>query len=550
MAPPAKRIKLEKDDGGFQMFRHLPETVIKKIFGYVRQSSLPRYQKCRSCKQTFLRNNLRLNEEQDLRVRSQSKKSAFKLRKINNAHITLQLQPDTLQPLLHTKRKFDEIFFYGNQSPQDVSAILNQFGQQLRIIKFAKNDLKFIKISWDDLVDFLSVAPNVTELDLTSIEIKNVVKTESVSVMFENLKKLKCYDTALYQITAPVLERVEIQVIEGLSDDILQCINNFVQINQNIVHFTLRVFCDDDPEIQSVPLKLSHLHLHTLALREFRFDPEDVAKILSEQKDLVKLHLEDGSLTNEDCAYSRQLIPVFEEILGMKKLDKLVIELPTVAFLMMLLIMPNLKRLSITNIAQRDLRLLGSVKNSHLEKLCIENIEFGKEAMEESDVHVMRGLLRGLTTLKIDTTPLNVMKVLLTELEKLKTLKVIRNQQIAKKFKQMRGENVELPTTNLEKIICDSEDFKLRILPIIKVSPRLAHVKMYWDNKNTSFIGIAFSIIRACHNIKIIEFFHSATFVKENMLQPDEMHYTFAYNERKFEVTILRKEAKITCRKV
>lgn len=103
--------------------------------------------------------------------------------------------------------------------------------------------------------------------------------------------------------------------------------------------------------------------------------------------------------------------------------------------------------------------------------------------------------------------------------------------------------------SSLERITCQYEDFKLRILPLVQVAPKLKHIKVYWDNKNTPFMQIIFEVIIACPEIELIEFPFSGVYVKPNVLS-FENHFYFSYNTRNYEATIIRKKGKIICKKV
>ncbi|KAG5684801.1 hypothetical protein PVAND_014014 [Polypedilum vanderplanki] len=468
------------------------------------------------------------------------------------------LKNDDLPGLLKTKRQFNEIFFYGNQDPQHVTQILKTFGKDLQILKFAKSNLNFFEVqnksqSPASLSDWLCQTRNITELDLINIKIENSPNDDRLRILLKSLAKLRCYDSFLNVIVSPSLVKLELQVIDTIDFQKLNNIQEFLDISFRLKHFDLRVFCNiDDKEVQNVSLKLDHIKLDKLIIREFRFNPRHVADILNKQKNLMHLHLEDGTLSNDDsdAQYLRQLQIVFDQILDLKQLNKLTIEMPSVDFLIRLQNLPNLKRLSIINFPQIDLKFLKEISNSKLEKFCIENIEFGKKSIEKNDVEFLHGIIKNVKTLKIDTTPLNIVKLLLNEIPNLKVLKMIRNSEIAKKCKQMSGENVELPITNLEKIICDTEDFKMRILPIIRSSPQLMHVKIYWDNKNTPFMEMVFDILESCSDIKLIEFVHGALFVKEDIFPSYKTHLSFSCKNMNFERIVLRKEAKVIYRRV
>lgn len=116
-------------------------------------------------------------------------------------------------------------------------------------------------------------------------------------------------------------------------------------------------------------------------------------------------------------------------------------------------------------------------------------------------------------------------------------------------MKKVYNEAITLPASNLERIACRYEDYKLRILPLIQASPHLISVKVYWDNKHTPFMQIIFEILFACRKVQLIEFNFDGVFVKANFIS-FKNNFNFSYNNREYEVLIVRKKGKIICKKL
>ena len=106
----------------------------------------------------------------------------------------------------------------------------------------------------------------------------------------------------------------------------------------------------------------------------------------------------------------------------------------------------------------------------------------------------------------------------------------------------------ELRETNLEKIIFEVED-KSRIFPIIKRSPQVTHIKIYWTEKKTLHMSIIFDIIMNSKSVRIIEFVHRGNVFKPEVM-PFESGFNFAYNGRNFEISLDKRCGKIICRKI
>jgi hypothetical protein len=116
-------------------------------------------------------------------------------------------------------------------------------------------------------------------------------------------------------------------------------------------------------------------------------------------------------------------------------------------------------------------------------------------------------------------------------------------------MKKAFSETININESNLERITCKYEDYKLRVLPLIQVSPKLKNVKIYWDNKNAPFMQIIFEILMACPQIDQIDFFFDGVYIKANVISFSNSFY-FSYNNKEFELLISRKKGKIICKKV
>lgn len=116
-------------------------------------------------------------------------------------------------------------------------------------------------------------------------------------------------------------------------------------------------------------------------------------------------------------------------------------------------------------------------------------------------------------------------------------------------MKKAFSESVVMQESSLERITCKCEDYKLRILPLIQASPKLRHVKIYWDNKNTPFMQIIYEIIMACPMCELIDFPFDGVYIKANMI-PFTQSFYFSFNNYQFELLISRKKGKIICKKI
>lgn len=116
-------------------------------------------------------------------------------------------------------------------------------------------------------------------------------------------------------------------------------------------------------------------------------------------------------------------------------------------------------------------------------------------------------------------------------------------------MKKSFSESIEMHESNLEKITCRYEDYKLRVLPLISAaSASLKEVKIFWDSKHTPFMQIIFEILMACPKIDTIKFFFDGIYVKANVIY-FRSNFEFSYNNRCYEMLITRKKGKIICNK-
>lgn len=116
-------------------------------------------------------------------------------------------------------------------------------------------------------------------------------------------------------------------------------------------------------------------------------------------------------------------------------------------------------------------------------------------------------------------------------------------------MKKAFSESVIMQESTLERITFRYEDYKLRILPLIQVAPKLTFVKIFWDNKNTPFMQIIFEIIMACPRINLFEFCFDGVYVKANVIGFSKSFY-FSFNDKYYELTLNRKKGKIICKKL
>ncbi|CAG9802748.1 unnamed protein product [Chironomus riparius] len=445
------------------------------------------------------------------------------------------------------RRQFSEIFFHGNLEKNTIEEVLKKFGQNAKKIQFGKNDLRFIKISPLDMISWLRNIQETIHLNTLNIKMDGTATTNETVTLLQ-LKKLRCCDTFLSVLDTPKLEDIQIFSTDRLKKQNLENINNFLVRHHSIKKFSFRIFCGVDIEIQDIDFQLNHLNLTHLKLSEFRYNPKSVVDILQNQKNLFKLHLEDGYLTQEDIIWSRQYEPIFHEILNLKKINKLVVEIPSLKLVRNLRKMTNLKRLHMNAITLDVLNEFLRTDYPHLSKLCLEGIDFGTRGLKKEDIWLLSQNFKNLTHLKFDSVPLSVIDCMVKNMENLKVIKIIRNAKLLSKMKSLKDDNLQIIETRLEKIICEQEDFRTRILPIIKISPNLREVKIYWNNKQTPIMTIIFDILEKCLQIDQIEFKYNGLYAKDNAILFSS-HFNFSLNNRHYQVMICRKTGKILCSK-
>lgn len=487
--------------------------------------------------------------------------------KRENTYLFILQEKVNLQDVLATKRQFNEIFFHGKQNPSDVAAILLKFGEKLKMLSFGKSDLNFLKVPSSDVISWLNCCKFLTHLNTINIELSNLNSSEIVSLT--SLKKLRCGDAFLSVVHVPNLEKLKVFTIESLTNKKLQGMNNFFMRHHAIKYLSYTIYNGEDTDLQNCPFELSHLKLTNLRLLEFRYNIQDVIQIIKNQPDLIELRLEDGSYSEstEDMARVESFQPLFNEMLKLQKLEKLYIEMPSDEMMRNIPIyLKNLKVLKVCSITEEMLDTFKLIANHNVEKLCIENLEHGKKHLTVDHIQNLVKSFPNLTSFKADTLPPAVLNSTSIYMKKLKKLKIIRNEYLrelkgifiklkfnliftAQKMKKSFSETVVMQESNLERITCKYEDYKLRILPLIQVSNKLKHVKIYWDNKNIPFMQIIFEIIMACPQINLIGFPYDGVYIKTNVISFEKSFY-FSFNNKDFELLINRKKGKIICKKV
>jgi hypothetical protein len=522
MENAAKRIKIEDY---CVSLNHLPLNILYKILGY-----LP------ICDQ---RNLTLVNQYFHSKISQLLKDRTY-------LYISKQKEPN-VNEIQIIRRQFSEIFFHGNLDKNTIEEVLKKFGHSAKKIQFGKNDLKFIKISPLDMISWLRNIQETIHLNTLNIEMDgNITTSERVTLL--QLKKLRCCDIFLSVLDTPNLEDIEIFSMDRLKKQNLDNINNFLVRHFSIRKFSFRIFCGEDIDIQHIDFQLNHLNLTHLKLSEFRYNPESVVNILQNQKNLFKFHLEDGYLTQEDIIWSQQYEPIFHEILHLKQLNKLVVEIPSIKLVRNLRRMTHLKRLHMNAITLDILSEFLRTEYPHLRKLCLEGIDFGTRGLKKEDIWLLSQNFKNLTHLKFDSVPLSVIDCMLTNMENLKVIKIMRSAKLSSKMKSLKDDNLQITESRLEKIICEQEDFKTRILPIIKISPKLREVKIYWNNKQTPIMTIIFDILEKCLQIDRIEFKYNGLYAKDDAILFSS-HFNFSLNNRNYQIMICRKTGKILCSK-
>jgi hypothetical protein len=427
-----------------------------------------------------------------------------------------------------------------------MKALVNFHGDQIDKLIFGKTDYNFIKLSHDDLSLMLqSCANNLIKLSTINLEMKQSNSTQPGTVMKE-LKKLKTDYSFLNFITAPNLEVLELFTMSVMDADKMKCINDFLLQTARLKKFYLEIFCDTDPQVQNTSLQISHLEeLTHLGLIGFRYEPRAVAQIIKEHPNLYKLILEDGSWSVEDSSYQRHLKPIFDEIIKLEKLNKLNIEMPTVEFLNRTRYMNNLSRLYINAISTSTLREFIAHGNKNLTKLGIEGIEFGKKWLLIEDVTQIGLKFPNITCFKFDTVPHIVLNAIFENMKNLTSIRIFRNPAALKKRKA-EDKNFHLCETKLQSIVCEQEDFYVTVLKILKSSPQLKEFKMFYSDKNTSFLAYAGTIAMLNPKIETIKFkYNSKIFVRfdfSNVIKNGRV----SFFDQHFEVLVCKKKGKVT----
>lgn len=443
------------------------------------------------------------------------------------------------------KKLFHEIVFHGLIGNENIAKILENHQENAAKITFAKNDLKFIKADQSEVTQWLG---HFTEslVSLNTLNLEVAIDKSDARVTLENLKKLSCGDDFLSVVNAPNLVDLRVSSRDELSKRNLENINKFLERHHSIKKFSYIIYCGTDENVQNVDFDLAHLELTEFILTDFRYDPNVVLKILQNQKSLKKLRLEDGYFSSEDIIWARNFKPIFKEINTMKYLDKLVIEMPTIKFLRNLRDIKSLRRLQINAITSDDLEEFLKMAFPNLVKLALEGISFGKKPLTEANVWKLGENFKSLQCLKFDVAPVQIVDCLVRHLPQLKTVKIYHNKGIVKKIRLNQEENFKFSTTRLEKIICEIEDFKLRIMPILKASPNLLYLKIYWHLKTTPIMSVIFEILMECPRIREIEFKYNGVFAKDDAI-PFKSSFNFSFNYRNYQLLICKKTGKIKC---
>lgn len=449
-------------------------------------------------------------------------------------------------------KEFKEIAFHGVIKNQNISRILELNRESAIKISFLKNDLKFVKVTRVELLKWLE---NFQEslVSFITINIEITVNTSANQrITLKSLRKLWCYDEILPAINAPNLQDVRIFSKDQLTAKALTNINEFLTRHRSIKKFSYRIFCGDDDNVQHVAFNLNHFQLTDLELAEFRYSPEAVIDILKSQKNLRKLHLEDGSITGDDFKWTKKFEPIFEEILSMNYLNKLVIETPTIKFLNKLRNIKSLKRLYINAITADVLEEFLNLEHPRITKLGIESIE-GSESkkvpLKTEQVWKIGSNFPNLECLKFDIAPIIVVDAMIKHMGKLRSVKIYHSMDTVKKFKTNLSEDFSMSESRLDKMIFEQEDFKLRILPIVKASRELRYLKIYWRSKNTPIMSMIFDILEYCPKMHEILFKYNEVYSKEDAI-PFKSHFQFAYNSREYQMILCRKNGKIKCVKL
>lgn len=396
MEPPSKRS------------RYTPVEVLGKIINYARKSDL--------------KNCYQLNK-------ALYKEISF-LRK-NNTYLYIDSRQN-VNDVLNTRRAFNEIFFHGELDQNDIDTILKKFGDKLRILGFGKCDLKFFKVPTTTVNTWLNYASNLTSLNTENIEL--TCAAENSILLLRSLKKLRCYDNMLSIIYAPDLEKLKVFSTDALPRKKVDAIDVFLKRHHLIKYFSFTLYNGEDVEIQNCNFDLAHLKLKVLRLLEFRYDINAVINILKSQHDLIELKLEDGAYcadSNDDSRRVESFAPLFDEMLQLKELRTLYIEMPSEVMMRSLSIQLNcLTVLKICSITLEMVDTFQHIRNDNIQKLCIENLEHGKKHLQISNIINIAKNYRNLTSFKTDTLPPCILDCISVHMNQLKKLKIIRNEYL------------------------------------------------------------------------------------------------------------------------
>lgn len=340
-----------------------------------------------------------------------------------------------VKDVLSTQRGFNEIFFHGKHHQNDIDEVLKKFGKKLSMLGFGKCDLNFLSVTTTVFNTWLNYASNLTQLNTANINLKG--SAESKIVLLKCLTKLRCDDNMLSIIYAPKLEKLKMYSTEALTKVKLDAINDFLSRHHLIKYFCFTLFNGEDTDVQNCKFAISHLRLKTLRLLEFRYDIDAVIEIIRSQKGLIELRLEDGAYSEsfEDSTRVSSFSPLFTEMLQLKKLQNLYIEMPSVEMMRSIpLYLNNLTVLKICSITKEMLNTFQHIRNDYIQKLCIENLEHGRKHLEENHIINLAKSYPNLISFKTDTLPPSVINCISVHMSKLKKLKIIRNEYLREYF--------------------------------------------------------------------------------------------------------------------
>lgn len=352
----------------------------------------------------------------------------------NKTYLYIDTQQD-VNDVLSTQREFNEIFFHGKQQQNEVEEVLKKFGHKLSMLGFGKCDLNFISIPSTVINTWLNYARNLTHLNTANIKMTG--SPDQNMVLLKCLKKLLCDDKMLTVIYAPSLDKLKVYSTDSLTQLKLNAMNAFLARHHLIKKIAFTLYNGEDVEVQNCSFNLAHLKLKILRLLEFRYDINAVINILKSQSDLIELKLEDGAYSEsyEDSTRVASFPPLFDQILQLKKLQNLYIEMPSETMMNSIpIILKNLTVLKICSITSEMLDTFQHIKNDKVQKLCIENIEHGKKHLEASHIINLSKSYPNLQSFKIDTLPPAIINCISVHMKQLKKLKIIRNEYLRESF--------------------------------------------------------------------------------------------------------------------